>query len=334
MIGRLLASLYLYYAFDAWVQRHYVDESISNVLRSSAVQLIVDKIIRNRMRHAKVKFSKIRTRLAENYYELKNAALDRGLFGAQNSYNRFVVIGRARVGSTLLRTALANHHQVAMYGEIFRIPGQVVWNPKFGKKSERIQKAIAADPPEFLRSRVYRSYSSKVKAVGFKIFYYHAENGKWENVWPYLEMDKDIIVIHNKRRNILKSHLSNKRAYETGKWADKSKVDSVASKQKKMTPIHLDYEELNLWFNLTKKWEEHVDTTFAEHKKMDVYYEDLAENYSSEITRVQNFLGLEVEEIEPTTKKQAKGPLHKQISNFSELKSKFVGTPWIEFFEE
>lgn len=277
---------------------------------------------------------KLRKRLAEGYYELINVGLDKGLWGAQNSYKKFVIIGRSRVGSTLLRTALASHPQVIMYGEIFRIPGQVIWNPRYGINSTNVQNAISNAPTEFLDARVYRTYPSYVKAVGFKIFYYHAEQGNFKAVWPYLAENEEIIVIHNKRRNILQSHLSNKRAQQTGKWSDKARQNSKQQVQKTVPLIHLDYDELKLWFDMTKKWEDGIDSTFSSHDKIDVYYEDLAGSYTTEINRIQKFLGLDLVKIEPATKKQAKRRISEEISNYSELKEKFRHTEWIEFFED
>ncbi len=220
-----------------------------------------------------------------------------------------------------------------MYGEIFRIPGQVIWNPRYGINSTNVQNAISNSPTDFLDARVYRNYPSYVKAVGFKIFYYHAEQGNFKDIWPYLAEDEEIFVIHNKRRNILQSHLSNKRAQQTGKWSDKGHQNSENLEQPTVPLIYLDYDELTRWFEMTKKWEEGVDSTFSSHDKIDVYYEDLASNYTAEIDRIQKFLGLELVKIEPTTKKQAKRRISEEISNYSELKEKFRDTEWIEFFE-
>jgi hypothetical protein len=98
--------------------------------------------------------------------------------------------------------------------------------------------------------------------------------------------------------------------------------------------LKLDYDELLLWFNLTRKWENDTDTIFANHPKIDVYYEDLAQDYKVELNRIQEFLELDLEVICPTTQKPARGTLSEQISNYADLKAEFKGTPWSDFFEE
>ena len=280
-----------------------------------------------------MKAQELRKNLIRYYFDLQNTALDHGLLGAQKDYCQFIIIGRGRTGSTLLRTSLANHGQVMMYGELFRIPGQVVWNSKFGNESDQTQESVSADPEEFLDTKVYRSYPKNIKAVGFKIFYYHAENGDWKRVWNYLAEKKELHIIHNKRRNILETQLSDKRAWQTGQWADKKKSGDK-NNQQPLAAIHLDYEELKLWFTLTRDWENNIDSTFSDHPKIDVYYEDLAQDYSAELDRIQKFLGLNMKEINPITRKQARGTLTEQISNYSALKAQFKGSPWSEFFSE
>ena len=278
--------------------------------------------------------STLRKKLAESYYGLQNAAFDRGFFNPQKRYTKFVIIGRSRVGSTLIRTALDSHPNVRIYGEVFRIPGQVVWDPKYGRKPKDAKEVIASDPSQFLRSKVFRTYPANIKAVGFKIFYYHAKSGSWNDIWQYLVSNEDIRIIHNKRRNILESQLSKESAKKTGRWAERGNSILKSSNYHTAPMVHLDFEELKNWFILTKEWENHIDRSFAGHKKIDVFYEDLSDDYVAELGRIQSFLGLERVRIEPRTKKQARGSLSHQIDNYWELKSKFHGTPWIEFFED
>jgi hypothetical protein len=50
--------------------------------------------------------------------------------------------------------------------------------------------------------------------------------------------------------------------------------------------------------------------------------------------RPPNFLDTDFEAAKPATFKQANQPLLQMISNYSELKERFTGTPWEAFFED
>jgi hypothetical protein len=49
---------------------------------------------------------------------------------------------------------------------------------------------------------------------------------------------------------------------------------------------------------------------------------------------VQEFLGVDYENVQPQTYKQASRPLSDSIANYLELKRQFKGTPWEEFFTD
>jgi LPS sulfotransferase NodH len=184
------------------------------------------------------KASRLRKHLVGYYYNLQNFALDRGFLPGNKNYCKFVIVSRGRTGSTLLRTSLATHHQIKMFGEFFRIPDRIIWHPNFGHETDRAHKLASTDPANFFDNRVFRTYPQNIKAAGFKIFYYHAEEGNFKQVWKYLVEQKDMRIIHNKRRNILKTQLSDKRAWQTGQWAVKNK--NIESNQKKFnTPFEI-----------------------------------------------------------------------------------------------
>jgi hypothetical protein len=84
----------------------------------------------------------------------------------------------------------------------------------------------------------------------------------------------------------------------------------------------------------TRKWEVEYDQFFNDHPKLDVLYEDLAQDYEREMARIQAFLGVDYQAVKPSTFKQSDQPLSKQIANYFELKKRFIDTPWAEFFEE
>jgi hypothetical protein len=49
---------------------------------------------------------------------------------------------------------------------------------------------------------------------------------------------------------------------------------------------------------------------------------------------VQRFLGVDVRGLRASIVKQARLPLPRALANYAELRERFEGTPWSEFFDE
>ena len=165
--------------------------------------------------------------------------------------------------------------------------------------------------------------------VGFKLFYYHAQEENWKCIWPYLKAMTNLKITHIKRKNILKTLRSLELAFMTGKWSGRSDRESTAP-----GPIELEYERCLEAFEKTREAEEKYDKFFEKHQKDTVIYEDLVKDYFNRMKHMQEFLGAKHEALRPSTKKQNIQPLSKAISNYWELKERFEDSPWAKFFEE
>jgi len=266
---------------------------------------------------------------------IRRAALVAGLLPGHTDYTRFIILGRSRSGSNFLRSLLNAHSQVTVFGEIFQSArGQdvrsIAWALPGYSQSARVLALFRSDPARFLETQVFHRFPPSTRAVGFKIFYYHAHEPAWEPAWTYLRAHREIHVIHIRRRNILETHLSRKRAILSDQWVKTSRHDPDAP----LPPILLDYEECLADFVQTRAWETEYDRLFADHPKIEVVYEDLAADYRAEIARVQAFLEVDPEPVAPQTFKQSRQLLSQSIANYAELKARFQGTPWAEFFTE
>jgi LPS sulfotransferase NodH len=272
--------------------------------------------------------NRIRRAIIKSGIYLREWGLDPATVIGSYDYTRFVILGRSRVGSNLLRGLLNSHSGIWAYGELFRDYQFIGWGFPDYPQLKSTLALIQKDPVAFLENKVFRKYPKYVSAVGFKLFYYHAQEDGRERVWEYLRNDKDIRIIHIKRRNILKTHLSRQRALISGKWAN------VTGVTKENAPISLSYEDCIADFVRTREWEAQYDRLFESHPKMDINYEDLAKDYVGEMKHIQKFLSVEFEELQPSTYKQSGQPLSDAISNYFELKMGFAGSPWEVFFEE
>jgi LPS sulfotransferase NodH len=260
--------------------------------------------------------------------QLKNFVLDLGLVDGHRDYTKFIVLGRSRSGSNLLRGLLNANSQVVTYSEMFKDPQTIGWDfpgtPQSGKVLERFQH----QPIDFMEQDLFKKMPKSVGAVGFKIFYYHAYGTGLEPVWQYLKSHQEVHVLHIKRQNILKTHLSRVRASVTDSWIN------LTGEEEEAPAVELNYAECLADFQQTRAWEEEHDQMFSSHPLMEIIYEDLARNYAERMAEIFRFLGVEFQPVQPQTYKQTSKKLSESISNYWTLKSQFAGSPWETFFTE
>ena len=77
-----------------------------------------------------------------------------------------------------------------------------------------------------------------------------------------------------------------------------------------------------------------MDELFRDHRSIDIAYEDLASGDGAVHHAVCDFLGVTRRTLTSSTRKIVTSPTAETISNFSELREFFVGTPYAGFFED
>lgn len=260
------------------------------------------------------------------FHDLRHRAQDAGLLPAALDYTRYICVGNPRTGSTLLMRSLNNHEHIIGYGEIVknfdRYPAAY---HEFGNSESLFRR----DPVRFLETKVFRKYPAAVDAVGFKIFYHHAprETAWGSAVWEYLLGQGDLKILHLKRRNLLKTLLSKKQAGRTGEYI---KYSASAGPE----PVRLDPDEAAAFFEQMRVGEAQYDALLAGHELIEVVYEELTRNYAAQMRRIQEFLGVAAEDVDPGTRKRPSHSLSSQIENYYELKERFQSTTWSAFFTE
>jgi hypothetical protein len=141
---------------------------------------------------------------------------------------RFVLLGLARSGTTLLTMALAQHPAVHIFGEIFNVDKDMLPNiysdtlhvDRVGKpaSSDMINSmrhyVDGEDITRYMEDNVYYEHALNDAAVGFKLLYNQVASVA--KLWEYLADRKDIRVIHVTRTNLLASYLSLTIASSTG----------------------------------------------------------------------------------------------------------------------
>lgn len=260
---------------------------------------------------------------------IQDIALKFNFIQGHQNYTKFIILCRSRTGSNLLLNQLQFHENIRMFYEIFSQDQ----SPKefWDYINYDIQNVInfkQNDPIKFIETFLFREMPLNVKAVGFKLFYYHAQKAKTQEIWQYLQDYQELKIIHLVRKNLLQTYVSQQIALTTNSWYLKS------GQQVKSNPaIALDYEQTIKAFEETKKLEAENDTFFQNHQIIKVFYEDLVKNNRSEIAKIQNFLNVKPTPVSISTKKRSPQSLQQAIQNYSELKTNFQESPYTSFFE-
>lgn len=258
-----------------------------------------------------------------------NALLRRaGLAETHRDYRPFVVVSRPRTGTNMLRSILNGHGHVLAFGEVFRSPEFVGWAMPGYPRIGPLRRRLVREPVRFLDEVVFGAYPRRFEAVGFKLFYTHARQPDWLPVWDRLQERRDVVVIHMRRRNVLKAVLSFQRAVRTGVW------ESRGRRVRDPGPIALDYGHCRYVFEQDRRGEEECEARFAGHSRLDLLYEDLVRDRPGQMRRVYEALGVAPRDVAPATRRQGTRPLSESIANYAELKARFAGTPWEAYFED
>lgn len=213
---------------------------------------------------------------------------------------------------------------------------------------------------EFLERRVFCDHASATASVGFKAPYAHLRLFKALQEW--LVDDTEIQVIHLKRRNLLRMFVSLEIARKTGGWAEdrkrtlrsKFRLSNVPGTARhplrtmkrlykffrppepewksRRVPLALTRQQCVDFFEETNRDAAYFEYRFRNHPILTVHYEDLLDNRTQTLARVQSFLGVNSRRLEPTTRRQNPEPLHELIDNYDELRAEFRDTPQAAFF--
>jgi LPS sulfotransferase NodH len=208
----------------------------------------------------------------------------------------------------MLKSLLNSHPNIYLYGEIFR--------------------SLKFKDPQEIYDRVFSAKPFFIKVSGFKIFYYHPEDSNFELTWQRLFNDRNVKVIHLKRKNLLRTLVSRKLAEKNNEW----KQNNIA-RQKLIKQVALNKTECKAFFERTKNWEKQFDEFFKNHQKIDIFYEDLVDpDHKQVLIDLQSFIGVKEKQLKTNLVKQNPEKLSELIINYNELKEDFANGSWASFF--
>jgi hypothetical protein len=267
--------------------------------------------------------------------------------GNNRSYQKFILLTYMRSGSNHFLDLLRSHEQIISYGNLW---GKGLTYPYPGyptPNSKRLMKYRKKYPVEFVNTKIYQAFNESIRAVGFKISY-----DKPPQVLDYLRTLPDLKVINLQRVNLLDMHLSYLISRETKKTQALMKDDEqfvkdlgVLSRMKileKATDptlpenfkIEVNYEECFAQFEKISSHVEKFQDFFRPEQVLVVYYHDLVNDPAAVSRKVLDFLGVDQKPLKSRFIKINTKKPSEVISNYSQLKERFAGSKWEEYFKE
>lgn len=225
---------------------------------------------------------------------------------------QFAVMSMGRSGSNMLRSALVTHPDVKMPpGEPFGPPGKLVsYGMERGCNSNNLRK--------FILNEVLKG-GFDCNARGFLLHYDHPiHNPSFNFQAPRLHevmRNMEFRFIHLYRKDILSQVASYALATRHNTYKD--------------TPYPTEPVVIEDISRILRVIRVYVKNLYAFHREtleagedsvyLPVAYEDLTSDMTGELTRIQEFLGLPIVDLKPTTKKQSRVNSKELIANLDEI---------------
>jgi hypothetical protein len=209
----------------------------------------------------------------------------------------------------MLRTSLDGHPAIAALAEMF--------NPDWTEDAPFDENTPAET---ILQEHIFRSYPADTGAVGFALHRSGARFGNWPRLWQRLEADESLYVISLRRENLLRRFLSFRIMVEPKTQPPQPKV---------FRP-----EQLRAEFERRERELAEFDRRFSRHPLLPVRYEELCGDYEAAVGRVQAFLGVSPQPLQPGTTRDRPRRLRDAIANYDELCRTFAATRWAAFFHD
>jgi hypothetical protein len=226
-------------------------------------------------------------------------------------YRKFLLLTCPRSGTHMLKSSLEANPHVVCLTEMF--------NPDYIEGKYDYDDTIPAK--QVLDKYIYCDYKPDIKAVGFCHHRIGAKFGNWPRLLDILRDMEDIHVISLSRGNLLRRYLSVQ--LQQIKNLDKANLE----------PMTFDYDQLLQDFEKQHKVITQFNHRFRNHEIFHVTYEDMCNKYEEVTNNLQKFLGVPIIPVKPGTGRRNNPPISDFVTNYYDLKEKFAGTEWANFFD-
>jgi LPS sulfotransferase NodH len=243
-----------------------------------------------------------------------------------------IILTSQRSGSTFLKSCLDAHPQIRCYGELLVGGNLEPSRPVLGNRlmtKAYCYLAGRAWNPERIMDRYYGRKEAPV--VLFKAMYNHADNRR---VRKYLAEHEEIRVIHLRRDNLLKQHVSRMLIYEKRErpWQPHStyrlpvvsvriEPQRAISEMRRVRDTYNDFEQL-----------------LSRHRRIELKYEELfnGPTLSNDAWHAISEL-LEIEHADDATSNLVKinpNSLRPMVKNYDELAAALAETEFAKYLDD
>jgi hypothetical protein len=263
----------------------------------------------------------------------------------------------------MLAASLNAHPEIICFLEIFNYAIDFIGFgvPGYDGKDADDHALRDRDRKAFLLQRIFGDHPEAIRAVGFKLHYEQI----WQvpDVLEWLVAQNDLRVVHLKRRNLLRSRVSQRIAEMTQFFGEpiprpltdlltstkalkalrhparaaKALRNALAPKlprpQAQREPITVSADECKFYFAWVEENAAQYGSAFGDHPVLTISYEDLLADREAVLHELQMFLGLRPRPLPVATRQQNPEPLEELIANYDELRSAFKDTKYAEFFD-
>jgi hypothetical protein len=259
----------------------------------------------------------------------------------------------------MLAQALNSSPEITCFREVFNFLQNFVQFEVKGYDNYRAEDLSlrTQDPIRFLEERIFCPYPEDVRAVGFKLHY--GQLLGFEGLAERLTEDREIHVLHLRRRNLLRMFVSLKLAEATGVFLEDTRpkattvnplaaarhpLKAASRLRRRLRPpratgkaararVTVKADELFEFIVKTRMRAVNHEELFREHRNLPVFYEDLLDRRDEVFREAQSFLGVEPGPLTVTLRKQNPEPLRELIENYDELYEAYEDTPEAALFE-
>ena len=228
----------------------------------------------------------------------------------------YIILFIERDGSTYLTSLLNSHPDIEAIYERFSVLKQ-----KGADVAEQLNWARAFYSPPLI---------SKAKARGFKTKLVDVLD--LESFTALLH-EKQVRVIQMRRRNRVKavvSRINARRLYEaTGNW-------NLYDKNDRMPPMQVDLAQFADYLHEREAADDELQVYVDQLQLpvLKIVYEDLLTDKTRTLEKIFSFLKIPNKSVQEKTIKNTSDDLREVVLNFDELRAQYVGTPYLEQFDE
>ncbi len=224
------------------------------------------------------------------------------------NYQKFLIIGLPRCGTTLLHTYLNSHPNILSSGEV--------------SFSDIQQNKKNFFPP----------LNSEIMAAGVKILLpYDHNNVLLQSLLKFISAEPTLKIIFIKRANPIRIYISYKIAQQTKQWSNSVLEKKTSAEARKVT---VDIPDI---LRFLSDFEDNLNFYQSSLKKtplLQVQYEALSEAPNKVLTEVQSFLNVPHATLISLLKKQNPENFTILIKNYQELHYALSGTQFSKYLND